>query len=96
MADFTAQLLEVHGRNIGKDGMVFALPGLTQRGIFSQAIFYLFLCHEFLFFSAGFVTSPQLWGRLTAIVGRLHHSCGEGTPQLWGNNDKGDKNDFLA
>ena len=41
-------------------------------------------------------TSPQLRGRHTTIVGRLRRSCGEGTPQLWGNNDKGDKNNFLA
>ena len=47
-------------------------------------------------FSKDIFTSPQLRGRHTTIVGRLHHNCGEGTPQLWGNNDKGDKNNFLA
>ena len=83
MADFTAQLLEVHGRNIGKDGMVFALPGLAQRGILLQAIFYLFLCHEFLFFQRTFLLphncgegSPQLWGDFTTVVGKVHRNCG--------------------
>ena len=74
----------------------FIADGFGPGGDCSRAIFYLFLCPLISFFQRSFFTSPQLRGRLTTIVGRLRRSCGEGTPQLWGNNDKGDKNNFLA
>ena len=72
------------------------LKGLGLEGDL-LADYILLVSLSFVFvFSKGIFTSPQLRGRYTTIVGRLHHSCGEGTPQLWGNNDKGDKNNFLA
>ena len=84
---FTAERLgapTIHRWRVGPGGDLFIdyilLVSLPFYFVFSKVIF----------------TSPQLRGRHTTIVGRLHHSCGEGTPQLWGNNDKGDKNNFLA
>ena len=53
----------------------------ARKGIYSQTIFYLSLCPLYSFFQRAFL---------------LPHNCGEGTPQLWGNNDKGAKNNFLA
>ena len=74
----------------------FIAEGLDPEGdLFIDYILLVSLPFVFVF-SKGIFTSPQLRGRYTTIVGRLHHSCGEGTPQLWGNNDKGDKNNFLA
>ena len=58
-----------------------SLKGWTWRGIYSRVLFYLFLCRLYSFFQRSFL---------------LPHNCGEGTPQLWGNNDKGAKNNFLA
>ena len=63
--------------------------------LFADYILLVSLPFYFVF-SKGIFTSPQLRGRHTTIVGWLHHNCGEGTPQLWGNNNKGDKNNFLA
>ncbi|MCI7378290.1 MAG: hypothetical protein MSH66_00695, partial [Bacteroidales bacterium] len=52
-----------------------------QRGCanFDTAPLLISLPFDFVF-SKGIFTSPQLRGRHTTIVGRLHHNCGEGAP----------------
>ena len=50
--------------------------------LFSGSVLLVSLPFYFVFSKVIF-TSPQLRGRHTTIVGWLHHSCGEGTPQLW-------------
>ena len=59
------------------------MKGLGLEGIYSQTIFYLFLCPLFLFFQRSFLLphncgegTPQFWGSFTTIVGKVHHSCG--------------------
>ena len=59
------------------------MKGLGLEGIYSQTIFYLFLCPFISFFQRAFLLphncgegTPQLWGGFTTIVGKVHHSCG--------------------
>ena len=59
------------------------MKGLGLEGIYSQTIFYLFLCPFISFFQRSFLLphncgegTPQLWGGFTTIVGKVHHSCG--------------------
>ena len=55
----------------------------ARRGLFAGYILLVSLPFDFVFSKVIF-TSPQLRGRLTTIVGRLHHNCGAASPQLWG------------
>ena len=59
------------------------MKGLGLEGIYSQTIFYLFLCPFISFFQRAFLLphncgegTPQLWGGFPTIVGKVHHSCG--------------------
>ena len=52
------------------------MKGLDSEGdLFANYILLVSLSFDFVF-SNGIFTSPQLWGDFTAVVGKVHHSCG--------------------